>query len=63
MLVQDFITIVTVVTTEKEVVMLDVLFLATGVKHQPVRMVRNVLYTVLSKVWNIMYVIYSNFLP
>ena len=45
-----------IATTEKEVVMPDVLFLATGVKHQPVRMVRNV-YTVLSKVWNIMHII------
>ena len=51
-LVQTFITLVTVVTIEKEVAMLDVLFSATGVKHQPVRMVSNV-YTVLSKVLNI----------
>ena len=32
-LVQTFTTIVTVVSTEKEVAMLDVFSLATGVKH------------------------------
>ena len=38
-LVQTFITIATVVTTEKEVAMLDVFLLATGVKHQLARKV------------------------
>ena len=44
-LVQTLITIVTVVTIAKEVAMLDVLFLATGVKHLPVRKVSHV-YTI-----------------
>ena len=38
-LVQTFITIVTVDTTEREVAMLDVSLLATGVKHQLARKV------------------------
>ena len=39
-LVQTFTTIVTVVTTEKEVAMLDVFLLVTGVKPLPVGKVR-----------------------
>ena len=39
MLVQTFTTIVTVVTIEKEVAMLDVSLLATGLNHQPARKV------------------------
>ena len=35
-LVPNFITIVTVDTIEKEVAMLDVFLMVTGVKHQPV---------------------------
>ena len=53
-LVQDFITIVTVVTTKKEVSILAVLFLAIGLKHLPVKKVSHV-YTVLSQVLNIMH--------
>ena len=40
-LVQDFITIVTAVTIKKEVAMLDVFLLVTGVKSLPVAEVRS----------------------
>ena len=47
MLVLTFITIVTVGTFELEVVMLDVSFLATGLKHLPVRKVSHVILSLV----------------